>query len=185
MPSYKRFALMIAVVFCSAEAFAAPSPPSTGHGTILTREEDRFDFSHKGERAPKAAFLDVNGKWVTLARFRGRPLLINLWATWCGPCIKELPAFDSLAGQSRGTITIIAISEDAEGAPKVLPFWQLQKLHNLAPYMDPKGQLGVAANMGGLPATILYDSKGAEVWRASGGTQWLGPIARRMIAKAR
>lgn len=138
-----------------------------------------FDRSHRGEAAPAAAFTDLDGKPATLASFRGKPVLVNLWATWCAPCVKELPTLDRAAEKIR----VVAISQDMDGAAKVRPFLEQRRLARVEPYLDPKLSLGTAfaAN---LPITILYDAGGKEVWRRTGDFDWSSTEAARAIAEA-
>ena len=140
---------------------------------------DKLDRTHKGEAAPAVAFQDPDGKPVTLAAFKGAPVLVNLWATWCAPCVAELPTLDAL-GKS-GKVRVIAMSQDLDPA-KVAPFLSGRKVA-LAPYRDPKLALSLAyaAN---LPTTILYDANGREVWRMTGAYEWNSPAAAALIAEA-
>ena len=140
-----------------------------------------IDRSHKGEAAPAAAFLDPAGRSVSLADFRGAPVLVNLWATWCGPCVKEMPTLDALAGS--GAIRVVAVSQDMGGAARVTPFFKEHGFTTLKPYLDPKLALGTALGAN-LPTTILYDAQGREVWRETGGYDWSGAEAKKLIAEA-
>jgi len=153
------------------EAPAAETPPVAG----------AIDRSHKGEAAPAASFLDPSGKTITLAAFRGKPVLINLWATWCGPCVKEMPTLDTLA--KSGAIRVVAVSQDLGGAAKVTPFFEANGFTALEPYLDPKLALSSALGAN-LPTTILYDAQGHEIWRETGGYDWSGAAAKRLIAEA-
>ena len=157
---------------------AAASEASVDNGAAVAGEIDR---SHKGEAAPDASFLDPAGKTVSLADFRGHPVLVNLWATWCAPCVKEMPTLDTLAGS--GAVKVLAVSEDLGGADKVAPFFKEHGFTALQPYLDPRLALStaLAAN---LPTTILYDATGHEVWRETGGYDWSGAGAKKLIAEA-
>ena len=144
---------------------------------------DKLDRSHKGEAAPTFAFMDAEGAKRTLADFRGKPLLLNLWATWCAPCVKEMPTLDALAVREGDKLQVVTVSQDFEPA-KVGPFFAEKKFRRLQPYID--SETAFSTQMGlNLPATILYDSQGREVWRMLGDTDWAGEAAAKLIAEAR
>ncbi|MFD0945287.1 TlpA family protein disulfide reductase [Sphingomonas canadensis] len=162
----------------TAEASAAETnaaPAVIAPGTI--------DRSSKGKPAPAEAFLNPAGAKVTLADFKGRPLLVNLWATWCAPCVKEMPTLDALAGELQGKVQVLVVSQDLKGAEKVGPFFAERKFAHLQPYLDPDGLLGIAYNTN-LPTTVLYDSQGREVWRMLGEADWTSADVKAKIAEA-
>lgn len=142
----------------------------------------KLDRSHKGEAAPTLAFAAPDGKPVTLAAFTGKPLLVNLWATWCVPCVVELPTLDKAAQALRGKVTVLAISQDSDAA-KVAPFLAGKKLA-LEPYVDAKMGLSLGYQAS-LPMTILFGADGREVWRRSGEFDWTSAEAKALIAEAR
>ena len=142
-----------------------------------------IDRSHKGEAAPSLSFMDPADQAVTLASFAGKPLLLNLWATWCAPCVAELPTLDRLAGTLGDKATVLVVSQDLEGSAKVDPFFSAAKFSTLQPYRDPQAALSIAYRSN-LPTTILYDSTGHEVWRITGGMDWTGSKAAALIAEA-
>jgi len=150
-------------------AEAAPAGPAKG-----------IDRSHRGEAAPVHAFAGPGGEATSLAAFRGRPVLVNLWATWCAPCIKELPTLDALA--AKGGVAVVALSQDNDAA-KARVFLQSKGLQSLAAYTDPDMRW-VGGTVGNLPTTILYDAKGREVWRWLGEVDWAGPEAAKALAEA-
>jgi thiol-disulfide isomerase/thioredoxin len=138
---------------------------------------------HKGSELPDFTFKDAAGHEVQLAQLKGKPLLINLWATWCAPCIAELPALDRLA--ARGSIKVLTVSQDMAQLEKVAPFLEQRGVTRLEPWLDPEGELGIHYGPKFLPATILYDSAGREVWRFTGPVEWDGKEAERLLAEAR
>jgi thiol-disulfide isomerase/thioredoxin len=145
---------------------------------------DKVDRSHKGEAAPDFAFVDGTGAKKTLADFRGKPVLLNLWATWCAPCVKEMPTLDALAMRAGDALQVLTISQDGQDPTKVAPFFAKAKFRKLQPYIDADMAFSVQLGLN-LPATILYDSAGREVWRRSGDTDWAGDAAAKLIAEAR
>lgn len=142
-----------------------------------------IDRSHKGEAAPATTFKGPDGKPTTLAAFQGKPVLMNLWATWCGPCVAELPTLNAAAAALDGKVHVLAISQDTQKAASVPQFLADHGAKALAPYVDDQMalSLGYGAN---LPTTILFDSTGKEVWRWHGGNEWTSPAARALIAEA-
>ena len=143
----------------------------------------KVDRSHKGEATPAFKFQDGAGKPVTLVDFRGKPVLVNLWATWCAPCVREMPTLDALAAREKASLHVLTVSQDMEPA-KVQPFLTTRKLSNLVAYRDPDLQFSTGMGVS-LPTTILYDASGKEVWRVTGGMDWAGADAAKLIGEAK
>lgn len=129
------------------------------------------------------SFEGPSGTPVKIADFKGKPLLVNLWATWCGPCIAEMPTLDALAGRQAEKLQVIVVSQDMKGREVVDPWWAKQSFKLLKPYIDAKSDLGFAFNTGMVPTTVLYDAQGKEVWRVIGGMNWDGPRANTLMAE--
>jgi thiol-disulfide isomerase/thioredoxin len=144
----------------------------------------RLDRSFAGTAAPTVQFEDPDGEPANLADFRGRPLLVNLWATWCGPCVVEMPSLDTLAEREGERIEVLALSQDLDGRQKVAEFFAQRDFRQLEPFLDGDMAMMTALRIGTLPTTILYDSEGKEVWRMTGMAEWDGERARRLLAEA-
>jgi len=144
-----------------------------------------LDRSHKGEAAPVVKFKDPDGGEFNLAAFKGRPVLVNLWASWCAPCIKELPTLQQLeqAHADKGQLGIIAVSQDTAPQGSVEAFLGERDIGRFAAYHDEKMELTSALNVQVLPTTILYDANGEEVWRYVGDLDWTGDEATRLLAE--
>ncbi len=129
-------------------------------------------------------FTGPDGKAVTLAAFKGQPLLVNLWATWCVPCVKEMPSLDRLAARTRGKLRVLTVNQDSakQAVDPVPGWWTRAKLGNLELYRDADNNLGFAFGGGVLPTTVLYDAQGKEIWRISGGMDWDGARANTLLA---
>jgi len=139
------------------------------------------DVSHVGQPAPAIPFLDPKDAPATLATFRGKPLLVNLWATWCAPCVSEMPTLDALAGREAGRFRTIVVSQDISGRKAVSDFFAKEKFKNLEPFLDSQGVLATAIGTGTLPTTIFYDANGKELWRVVGAMDWNGERAKKLI----
>ncbi len=178
MTTVRSLAVILAIVICLAAAglggfalsrfHAAPTAPAQpALGQFIAADAPR--------PAPDAAFTDLAGKRVTLADFRGRFVLVNLWATWCAPCIREMPALDRLAAAMGGAdFSILLVSQDRGGAAKVDPFFEKLGLTKLSTYLDPEGALGRAFGVRGLPTSVLIGRDGEELGRIEGAADWDG-----------
>ena len=155
---------------------------SAGQAKGVGQFEYMIDRSHKGEAAPTVAFTAPDDAAVTLAAFRGKPLLVNLWATWCAPCVAEMPTLDALAAKRGETMTVIAVAQDLQGAEVVDPWFQKAGLKALQPYLDPQNGLLDAYNSA-LPTSIFYDADGRELWRVVGAIDWQGAEAKALLAE--
>lgn len=164
----------------------APPPAKTGAGLESANGlRAELSYAYAGRAAAAAPFIGADGREVTLADFAGRPLLVNFWATWCGPCKIEMPTLDRLAELEAGEVTVIAISQDLKGRAPVLQFFEDAKIRNLEPYTDRTNRLwGSVGGAPQLPLTILYNSEGREVWRVVGGVEWDDAEISALLAEA-
>jgi thiol-disulfide isomerase/thioredoxin len=133
--------------------------------------------------APSTPFLDATGKPHTLAEFKGRMVIVNLWATWCAPCVQEMPTLAKLAQTSAGQpLVVVPISLDsAEDGANAQAF--IAKRPPLPFYADTKYALPFAfkPSVASLPTTLLIDAAGNVRGRVSAGADWSGPDAKRVI----
>ena len=146
-----------------------------------------IDRSHKGEAAPAALFKNPDGGEISIAKFKGVPILVNLWATWCAPCVKELPTLDKLAKSHRddGALGVVAISQDSGDQTGVVAFLKNLNVTDLGAYHDADMKLSGALGPDTvLPTTILYDANGKEVWRYVGDLDWTSAEAAKLLSEA-
>ena len=136
-----------------------------------------------GKPAPEKQFNDPDGQLVQLADFQGRPVLVNLWASWCAPCVKELPTLDKLA--QSGRIKVLAVSQDSGPHPSVVAFLESHNITALESYQDP--DMGLSGALGPetvLPTTILIGADGKEIWRYFGDLDWTSAEAAKLLGEA-
>ena len=122
---------------------------------------------------PDLRLQDAAGKMLGLSNFRGKFVLLNVWATWCTPCRKEMPALDRLQQQLGGPdFEVVALSIDRGGAPTVASFYRELYLRALAVYVDTTSEATSTLRAIGIPTTILVDRQGRELWRKTGPAEW-------------
>ncbi len=177
-----------AVVYITAQSSTKPAdqvavakPPAADVHDVARKLEHPSD----GAAAPAYTFYDAGGKAKTLADFKGRVLVVNLWATWCGPCKIEMPELAKLAAAYDGKpVQVVAISIDkAEALAEAKAF--IAGKAPLAFYNDPAAKLPWALKppAAGMPTTVIYGKDGLERGRVSGEADWAGAGARTVIDK--
>jgi thiol-disulfide isomerase/thioredoxin len=138
---------------------------------------------------PVVTFQGTDGKPLTLADFKGRAVLVNLWATWCVPCRQEMPALDKLQAQfGGGNFEVVAINVDTRNPEKPRTWLQENGIRNLAYYADPTGKvlqvLQRSGHVVGLPTTLLVDATGCEIALLKGPAEWSSPDALALMRAA-
>jgi thiol-disulfide isomerase/thioredoxin len=165
-------------VFTAGSGGAGPGAPPPPAG--------RFVRAATPAAVAPLRFTDAAGHPVSLADFTGRVVLVNLWATWCTPCVQEMPSLDRLQASVGGAdFQVVALSVDRGGAAVVAPFLERLGLRALTPYLDTEGMALKALAAPGLPTTILIDRQGREVGRMLGRTEWDSPEIRQIIDEFR
>ncbi|MFZ5616044.1 MAG: TlpA disulfide reductase family protein [Pseudomonadota bacterium] len=170
-----------------AKSPAKPSPIGDVLHDPALQVGEMADFTYAAElrTAPGDPFLH-EGREMTLADFRGRAVLVNFWATWCAPCLKELPSLDALEGELGGDgFAVVAVAADPKGPVAAQAFLNRLKLKNLKLYADPKLSLAIATGGSAvLPVSILYDAQGREIGRLTGEADWTSAEAKALIRAA-
>jgi len=131
--------------------------------------------------APAISFTDMAGNAVTLGDFKGRVTLVNLWATWCQPCLREMPSLERLQQSEGGALRVVALSEDHGGAGTVAPFVAQHDLGKLPIYLDPKSAALHGFELRGLPTSILLGADGNVLGRVEGAAEWDGDELRAAL----
>ena len=144
----------------------ASAPPRTGW-------MEGFAVAEKAPPAPATGFNDQDGESYTLERFRGKVVLVNFWATWCGPCVREMPSLERLQARLGGDrFTVLALSQDLGGWAMMTPFLEKHGFDGLPAFHDPKARTARAAKVSGLPTSVLYGPDGRELGRLTGHAEW-------------
>jgi len=130
------------------------------------------------------SFKDANGKALSLADFAGKGLVVNMWATWCVPCVAEMPALDQMAAKLAAEgIVVLPLSSDRGGLKTVQRFYAAHEIAHLGIYLDAFGESAEAWGARGLPTTMIVDRKGQERARLEGGIDWTSDAAIDTIRK--
>jgi thiol-disulfide isomerase/thioredoxin len=159
-------------------------PAAAGHSA--TEPSDGTVRSFQKVSPPRAvtdfAFYDSAGHVVRLSDFRGKVVLLNLWATWCPPCIRELPALDRLQGKLGGeSFMVLPLSLDRVGRSTVESFFRRLEIRNLGLFVDPHHAAGTAFPIDVLPATFILDREGRMLSFLRSFADWDAPEAGAMI----
>lgn len=157
--------MLVVIAFAAATQSAVAREPATG---VILHDTPK----------PVAAvqFTNEHGRPRSLADFRGKVVVLNLWATWCVPCRREMPALDRLQATLGGVdLEVVPLSVDRGGLEIVRKFYSEVNIRSLAVYTDSSGQVLRAAGAIGLPTTLIIDRAGQEVGRALGPAEWDSP----------
>jgi thiol-disulfide isomerase/thioredoxin len=131
---------------------------------------------------PPLRFTDADGAEHSLAEFTGKGVVLNLWATWCVPCVAELPSLAALAGRLASLgIVVLPLSTDRGGAATVTKFYATHAVSGLGIWLDPKGTVAEALHARGLPTTLILDRQGRERARLEGGADWASNAATAAV----
>jgi thiol-disulfide isomerase/thioredoxin len=156
-------AFLGAVAWLSLPLSAAETPPN-------------FAIHDAPKPVPEISFENGDGEARTLADFRGRVVLLNVWATWCLPCREEMPTLDRLQAELGGPdFEVVALSIDRAGPEVVSGFFAEIGIENIGLHIDPSGKALFALGIVGLPATLLINREGDEIGRLIGPAEWDSP----------
>ena len=148
-----------------AQLTGSLTPPEVLKGRIMAAQLDNDAFS--------TPFIDADGKELTIEGLKGNGLIINFWATWCVPCVKEMPSLDRLSAiLERSKIKVLPLSVDRKAIKKVPAFYTEAGIQNLGIYIDEKGALSKLMGAKSLPTTVLIRADGSVLGSISGMLEW-------------
>jgi thiol-disulfide isomerase/thioredoxin len=168
----------------------APAVKTAGRIAPLARGEvAALTVARTPFRVPDLAFKDAEGRERTLKDWRGRTVLLNLWATWCVPCRKEMPALDSLEADLGGpNFAVVAVNIDTRDAEKPLAFLKDIGVKHLAYYSDQSAKvfqdLKLAGKAFGMPTTLIVDGSGCEIGEMAGPAEWASADGVKLVSAA-
>jgi len=143
---------------------------------------EQFSFTKPPRPAPQTPFLAGDGTEITLGDFKGRIMLVNFWATWCAPCVKELPTLDRLQFKLGGEgLLVLAVNQDRGGVAVAGPFMKKLDVYRLGLFLDTKMKLGRAFGVRALPWTVLIDREGKIIGQLPGYAEWDSDEAIELI----
>ncbi len=179
------FLAMLTVAGCDRQK---PEPQQgEAAGAPVAGIKRGIDRSHKGEPFPDLTFRQDDGDGagdMSFEPFLGVPTLVNFWASWCAPCVKELPTLKKIAWTKERDLWVLPINQDTAPQASVRAFMAKHGVEELGNYQDPGMVVSGALKVQVLPTSILFDENGREVWRYVGDLDWTGEEASRLLAEA-
>jgi thiol-disulfide isomerase/thioredoxin len=171
--------LIVAAVFFAASTFGSAARADDADQMKL----GEFIPAASPQPAPEISVTDLDGKPIALGDFKGKFVLLNLWATWCQPCIKEMPSLVDLQKKLGSALTVVAVSEDHGGEVIVKLFVEKLGLGTLKVGLDPKSTAVRAFEARGLPSSFLIGADGKVLGKVEGAADWSSEQLRAAIAK--
>ncbi|MCW3797832.1 TlpA family protein disulfide reductase [Sphingomonas sp. BN140010] len=178
--------LFLALLIVGCDRQVSPqnqAEPASAPAAAPAQKAGGLDRTQAGKAAPAIEFKNGDAEDTSLAELSGKPVLLNLWATWCAPCIKELPTLAKLSKQANAP-QVVALSQDMQPQSTVAAFLDERKI-DLEPFQDKEMAMSSELGVNILPTTILYGSNGKEIWRYSGDLDWTGLEAAKLLSEAR
>jgi thiol-disulfide isomerase/thioredoxin len=164
-----------------------PTPSSDRRSPVATpsgvaSDSLSFSFFEQPRAIPQLSFIDGDGRTRSLADFKGKPILLNIWATWCAPCRKEMPSLDRLqASLGPSQLLILPVSMDRQGLLVVKKFYDELGFRSLGIFLDQSASTASKINVVGLPTTLFIDRNGREIGRKNGPAEWDSPDIAALV----
>jgi len=168
----------------AAGTLAATVWPRKPHAETLPPLAEALEKLNPPAEPPDGVFVTQDGVSHGLAEFKGRGMVVNMWATWCIPCVAEMPALEVLSkALAPQDIAVLPLSSDRGGADTVSAWYQAHRITGLPVLLDPKGAMARAFNARGIPTTVIINVAGRVTARLEGAADWASPEAQALIRK--
>lgn len=172
------------IVLYMALAFGANGAAADLSDIAALREGDMKKLNlHSAPKAVSgAAFIHEDGHDATLADFKGKVVLLNFWAVWCGPCKVEMPMLSELQAELGGdAFEVVTLATSRNPPPAMVKFFEEINVDNLPLHRDPKGAVAREMGVFGLPVTLILDPEGQEIGRLQGEADWSSDNAKAIL----
>ena len=167
-----KFFIFILIILTSLSFKSYNNKDNDLISEFLKNELEDFELSKEKKNISNLTFKDHKEKEISFSDFKGKILLVNFWATWCAPCIKEMPSLDRLESKINGDFDVIAISVDRDGIEKVIDFFDENKISNLEKFFDIKNSLAKEMNLYGVPTSFFVNKEGDLIGYYQGDMEW-------------
>ena len=170
------------VLYAGLALMSNPAAAEVGRLIALAEGElGRIQFHAEPQELGDLTYIGEDGAEASLSDYRGRYVLLNFWALWCAPCVKEMPALNALDAAIDGNFDVVTLATGRNARHAVDTFFADKQLTNLPKLFDPKMKVAREVGALGLPVTLFIDPEGREVARATGDFVWDSPEAKRLI----
>ncbi|MFC3231400.1 TlpA disulfide reductase family protein [Marinibaculum pumilum] len=177
--------LMLLALSLSLSLALAAGPATAGLDGLATGEVKDFSVALLPEPAPDVAFIAADGSEMRLADLQGKVVLLNFWATWCAPCVREMPSLDRLQAELGGEdFEVLAVSVDRGGLKTAGDFLRKHEIVNLQTASDPRMAMFRALGGKVMPTTLLIGADGKILGRLEGPAEWDSPEAKALVRAA-
>ena len=177
-----RFVFIFILIILTLLSFKSYTDKDEGLiNEFLKSELENFELSKEKKNISDLIFKDHQEKEISFSYFKGKVLLVNFWATWCAPCIKEMPSLDRLKSKIDGNFDVIAISLDRDGVKKVNDFFNENKITNLEKFFDIKNSLAKEMNLLGVPTSFFVNKEGDLIGYYQGDMEWDNDVVLEFI----